>query len=276
VSTDHHNADNASPSSLTRQDRIERAAQELAVRHTAQRQGPTLSADGAPADLDEALAVQQRVMSLLDARTGGWKCALPASGNIILAPIYHHRISNAASVNDCASPAHDGNVEIEPEIAYMIGMDLPPRATPYTTQEIVQAIASTHIVFELIGSRYHDRSKEPFANKLADCLANHGLFIGPAIDPALAQDPSLATIALTLRDGHAELGNWNGKHPDGHPLQPLLWLANHLAANGSGLKQGEIVTTGSYHGVIRVPVDTVVSMQFGTLGKLDVTIRATT
>jgi 2-keto-4-pentenoate hydratase len=276
VSTDQHNADNAPNHSLTRQDRIERAAHELAARHTAKRQGPTLSADSAPADLDEALAIQQHVLRLLDAQTGGWKCSLPSSGNITLAPIYRRRITNAASANDCTSPARDGSVEIEPEIAYMIGADLPPRATPYATQEIVQAIASTHIVFELIASRYNDRSKEPFANKLADCLANHGLFIGPAIDPALAQDASLATIALTLRDDHAELGNWNGKHPDGHPLQPLLWLANHLAANGSGLKRGEIVTTGSYHGVIRVPVDTAVSMQFGSLGKLDVTIRPAT
>jgi len=257
---------------VTTNQRIERAAQELAARYTQRRHGGSLPADSSPTDCDDALAIQQRVQNLLGATTGGWKCSLPLQGQPVLAPIYTQRIAYAPAATLCKSPASNGIAEIEPEIAYVLGTDLPARATPYSAQEVLQAVASTHLAFELIGSRYTDRSKESFPGKLADRLANFGLFVGPAIDTDLNQGDTLAAFALTLNDANGELGTWNGKHPDGHPLTTLHWLANYLATHGSGLRRDDVVTTGSYHGVIEVPVDTALKMQFGPLGQLEVTV----
>lgn len=261
-------------SSSAPSDRIERAARELAARYSQGRKGGSLAADSSPADAAEALAIQQAVQSLLGTRTGGWKCSLPLSGQPVMAPIYSERIIHASVTTTCSTPVSQGEAEIEPEIAYVIGADLPPRATPYSPQEVLQAVASTHLAFELISSRYLDRKQESFPAKLADRLSNDGLFVGPAIDAGLNQGDTLAAFALTLRDANGELGNWNGKHPDGHPLTALHWLANYLAANGSGLQRGAVVTTGSYQGVIKVPAGTAVQMQFGRLGQLDVTVQA--
>jgi 2-keto-4-pentenoate hydratase len=260
--------------SNARNDRIERAAHELAARYRQGSKGGSLAADSSPADVSEALAIQQAVQTLLNAQTGGWKCSLPNAGQPVLAPIYRDRIVHAAQTTICRAPASQGEAEIEPEIAYVIGSDLPPRATPYSTQEVLQAVASTHLAFELIGSRYLDRKQESFIGKLADRLANDGLFVGPAIDGALNQGDTLAAFALSLRDANGELGNWSGKHPDGHPLTTLHWLVNYLAANGNGLQRGMVVTTGSYQGVIKVPANTAVHMQYGSLGQLDVTVQA--
>ena len=60
----------------------------------------------------------------------------------------------------------------------------------------------------------------------------------------------------------------DGKHPDGHPLRPLYWLANYLAQRGDPLRAGMIVTTGSYCGVVDVPLDVPLTVVYGDLGSL--------
>ena len=252
--------------------RIEAASAELASRYRQQVRGGALNPDQQPADIGEALQVQQRVRASLGAAVGGWKCSLPTPEKTILAPLYAERISFADKTARCQAPELNGMIEIEPEIAYLIGGDLPPRATPYSLQEVLGMVASTHLVFELIGSRYADRTAQPFPSMLADRLANHGLFVGPAIASGASEDTALGAFGLQLTTPQGVAGQWKGKHPDGHPWKPLHWLANFLAANGGGLKRGEMVTTGSYHGVILIPAGVPVEMQFGTLGKLGVTV----
>jgi hypothetical protein len=62
----------------------------------------------------------------------------------------------------------------------------------------------------------------------------------------------------------------DGSHPDGHPLRPLLWLANHLAAQGTGLSAGDVVTTGSYCGMLDVPLDTPLVVGFSDFARLSI------
>jgi 2-keto-4-pentenoate hydratase len=64
----------------------------------------------------------------------------------------------------------------------------------------------------------------------------------------------------------ARLSTHDGRHGDGHPLRPLVWLANFLAARGEGLRAGQVVTTGSYAGAIEVPLDELLTVTFGGLG----------
>ena len=64
-----------------------------------------------------------------------------------------------------------------------------------------------------------------------------------------------------------------GRHPDGHPLKPLVWLANHLAARGDGLRAGQVVTTGSYCGMVDVPLATPLAVAFGDMAKIEVEFR---
>jgi 2-keto-4-pentenoate hydratase len=59
-------------------------------------------------------------------------------------------------------------------------------------------------------------------------------------------------------------------HPNGHPLTPLVWLANFLSGRKETLKAGQIVTTGSYAGIVQVPIDTPLTVEFGGVGSLSV------
>ncbi|WP_447123304.1 2-keto-4-pentenoate hydratase [Glaciimonas sp. GG7] len=239
----------------------------VAIRHTGQ-PGPRLPENLRPKNNDDALQIQREVARLRGADIAGWKCASPVTDKIAVAPLLASDI--VTSGPHCTLAAIDGMVALEPEIAFVIGTDLPPRSTPYSPDEIKQAIAATHLAFELIATRYAEPGVVTFPEKLADNLSNGGLLVGPAI--RWENEKELAAIALTLNGPDGELGRWDGTHPDDNPLLPLYWLANFLAAHDSGLKRGQIVITGSYHGVIHVPQNDLLKMQYGALGTLDIEI----
>jgi len=107
-----------------------------------------------------------------------------------------------------------------------------------------------------------------FPEKLADGLTNQGLFVGPIVPGGLDQALETLPITIEVRDDppltHA------GRHPSGHPLAPLCWLANFLASSGEGLVAGQIITTGSYCGVLEAPVGAPLRITFDGLGALSV------
>jgi 2-keto-4-pentenoate hydratase len=105
---------------------------------------------------------------------------------------------------------------------------------------------------------------------MADCVQNQGLFVGPRLPSG--PDTPLASFPVTIRAVGRTLSMHDGRHGDGHPLRPLVWLANFLAGRGDPLRAGQVVTTGSYAGAIEVPLDTPLAVQFGDLGAIEVTL----
>ncbi|HEY4318019.1 MAG TPA: 2-keto-4-pentenoate hydratase [Herbaspirillum sp.] len=261
---------------LTNQ-QIDQAAQHFITRRRDAATGPALPPNCRPADIDDALRIQQRVLQLLGAQVGGWKCSVPPAGGAVLAPIPHDKIFRASP---CSMPLTDAPqlAAVEPEIAYVMAADLPPRATSYSPEDILQAVASTHLAFELIATRYAPGTPLELPDRLAESLSNYGLFLGPAIAAEQARENvdghALPAFRLTLSDAVNALGGWDGKHPDGHPLRALHWLVNFLSARNAGLRRGDVVTTGSYHGLIHLPSGVPLRMSFGTLGEIAVTMQA--
>ena len=250
----------------------EAAAQFLAAARRTGHPGSRLPEADRPADLESALAIQRRVRELLGHDVGGWKCSVPSAERPILAaPILAPTIVNSSP---CKVVATGATVKIEPEVAFVLGRDLSHRAHPYSHAEIREAIGETRLVLELIGSRYADPASATWAELMADCVQNQGLFIGPAI--AAAPDAGLEAIRVIVRGPGGTLLTHDGRHGDGHPLRPLYWLANFLAARNEGLRAGQIVTTGSYAGAIDVPLGQPLTVAFGNLGTIEVElVRAT-
>lgn len=243
----------------------------LAARRTGQ-SGPRLAEGCRPTDLEDALAIQRRVQELLGLSTGGWKCSLPTQERAIsCAAIFAPTIVRASPwrVIDQA-----GVARIEPEIAFVLGRDLPLRATPYSEAEVAAAITETRLVLELLGSRYADPAAVAFPELLADQVSNQGLFVGPILRDGLRRE--LGGMPIVVQTATATLHAREGRHPDGHPLRPLVWLANFAAARvgAGGLRAGAIVTTGSYAGALEVPLGTPLRVQFGNLGNIDVELAA--
>jgi 2-keto-4-pentenoate hydratase len=246
------------------------AAQVLA---TARRAGTTidrLPEALRPATPQDALAIQRRVTALLGVAVGGWKCSVPnAARPIVAAPIHAPDIT---STSPCAMPVHNGIARIEPEVAFVVGRDLPPRAHPYTDDEIRAAIREARLVLELVNARYADSAAVTYPELLADDVANHGLFLGPAIGNG--SDPALASFMVRVESDTGVILEREGRHPDRHPLLPFLWLANFLATHEGGLRAGQIVTTGSYVGLVEVPSGRPLTIRFGGFGSLALTLVA--
>jgi 2-keto-4-pentenoate hydratase len=244
----------------------EAAARFLVAARRSRRPGERLPESCRPPDVESALAIQRRVGALLGQTIGGWKCSVPSAERpVAAAPIY---APNIIATSPCPILPIDGHARIEPEVAFIIGRDLPRRETPYSEADVRAAIRAPHLVLELIGPRYADPAAASYPELLADGIANQGLFVGPAVPGALAQP--LAALAITVDAPDRRLYAAQGKHPDGHPLKPLVWLANYLAQRGEGLTAGQIVTTGSYCGVVDVPLETPLIVRYGELGALPV------
>jgi 2-keto-4-pentenoate hydratase len=261
------------------------AAELLVDRRIHGTQGEPLPEHCRPVDMEQALAIQAAVThlwcSLKDDSIGGWKCLLPVlhdnqEDKLILGPIYTRTIDSVPPValwpKKDAGPKGD-LARIEPELAFFFGQDLPPRDEPYTPAEVDAAISRTHMALELINSRFADTGSIGFYESLADGLVNQGLFIGPQIDSKLATKAS--EIAISVSHG-GETTQHAGKHPNGNPRAGIYWLAEFLRSRGQGIVAGQAVITGSYAGVLEVPLGRDITIDYAGLGQMQVSFTART
>jgi 2-keto-4-pentenoate hydratase len=253
---------------------IKSAAQYLAELRNTGRFGARIPEPFRPATIEDALKIQERIARNLGDPIGGYKCSVPAGERAaVVAPIFAPTIRSAMPFPvRPASPTATDVARIEPEVGFVIGRSLPPRDKPYDEAEVRAAIAETRLLLEILGSRYTDHTQLPFIEQLADCISNQGLFVGPLVKRGL--DAPLERFAFRIEAGDSDgashvIVEKAGQHPDGHPVRPLVWLANFLASRGGGLQAGQTVTTGSYAGAIDVPLDTPLTMTFGELGTID-------
>jgi len=238
-------------------------------------QGDRLPESCRPVDIEQALAIQAAVTDrwceLMDDSVGAWKCLLPTVDKTIVGPIYTRTIDSVAPVSLWPKPGTSDTARIEPELAFFFGKDLPPRKDPYTAAEVDAAISRTHLALELINSRYAVPGDCTFPEMLADGLVNQGLFIGPEVDSVLAQNTTEFTLNMQYNDQSC---THHAKHPNIHPRAPLYWLVEFLRSRGQGIVAGQAVITGSFAGVLEVPMNTDISLEYGNLGKYEVSFRA--
>jgi 2-keto-4-pentenoate hydratase len=224
-----------------------------------------------PANLDDGFAIQQEVSRQLGRQIGAWKCALPQPGKIIAAPIYDAEIHRGDVCRMSGSPGVA--VRAEPELACLLNRDLPARREVYGEAEVLDALGATHLALELLGCRYAHPETLTFPELLADGLFNAGLVIGPRVNSVAGA--TLADLPVELDISLASVGQeavtFAGRHPDRSALAPIVWLTNFLRVRGLGLHAGQAVITGSYAGVLDLPIGCELRVGFGNLGTLPIT-----
>lgn len=160
----------------------------------------------------------------------------------------------------------------EAEFAFRMGTALPPRATPYTVDEVLHAVATLHPAIELPDSRYDDVTKVGAAQLIADNACADYFVLGDAAPASwreldLVQHRVLGTVAGKVeREGI-------GANVLGDPRVALAWLANELSSIGVTLDAGRVVTTGTCLVPLPVAAGDQVRMDFGVLGTVDVRLR---
>jgi 2-keto-4-pentenoate hydratase len=156
----------------------------------------------------------------------------------------------------------------EPEFAFRMAKDLPPRSEPYTVQQVLDAVGTLHPAIEIPDSRFSDFISAGAAQIIADNACAHLFVLGP---PTSANWRALDLVEqrpiITLREkqfiGH-------GKNVLGDPRIALTWLANELRQLGVTLRAGQIVTTGTCHPPLPIQSGDLFAVDFGVLGKVSV------
>jgi 2-keto-4-pentenoate hydratase len=248
-------------------DRVERAAALLVEASATGQPIADFPADCKPRSASEAYDVQDAVVR----RRGpiaAWKVGAPSpGGEVSFAPIF------TLLASPISIPAAGLRLfGVEAEIAFRLSRDLPPRATPYSRDEVVAAIAGVHPVIELLESRFVDRDRVDAAARLADNLTNFALVYGPAIAgwPALDFDPARPPVELRMNG--ARLAETTG-NAAGDPLALVIALANDGARRHRGLRAGTMVTTGSLTVMSYARPDATIVADFGRLGEVRVVFQ---
>ena len=110
---------------------------------------------------------------------GGWKIGAPSlEATPSFAPMPAEWIAPSGSL--LGGPRHYRGLEAE--IAFLVGEDLPPRATPYTRAEVLAAMASCHPVIEVLETAIADPNAADPKTPLADLQRNGGFIYGAAFD----------------------------------------------------------------------------------------------
>src|SRR5690606_6700324 len=68
---------------------------------------------------------------------------------------------------------------MEGEFAFRLGSDLPPRAQPYSREEVAAAVAAVHPTIEIVNTRYDDWLKVGAPSLVADNGAHGAFVLGP-------------------------------------------------------------------------------------------------
>jgi len=196
----------------------------------------------------------------------GWKVGAKGPGMpITCAPMPAQCVF--AAPHHCADLRLVGRRGIEVEIALRMQHDLPPRAAPYTEQEVVAAVGAVHPAIEIVASRYTDY---PMANPLAglaDSLSNGAFIYGPGRGDLGRIDQRVQLAELHFDD--REVVRCVGGNPVGDIWPLVTWLANHLAERCGGLKAGQFVTTGSCTGMLAAAAGSHVRAALADLGAVE-------
>lgn len=246
---------------------IERAAHYLRGLQSARQCGARLQPELRPHTCAEGWQIQQRVSALRTSPVHGWKCGLPQEGRFTVAAL-HAALPSGSRLRAPAGP--DGLPRIEPEFAFTLAQDLPPRSMPYETAEVQAAIGSIHLAVEVLGCRYQAAPDAAFPELLADSLWHQTLLLGPPLTH-LEAEPTF-TLGIKV-PGQTERA-LAARHPDGDPRLPLYWLVEFLRQQGLGLLAGQAVITGSLAGAVPLLFGRQATLSYGTLGELSLTIDA--
>ena len=202
-----------------------------------------------PGDLDEAYAIRQAFEAIESAggrgAVAGFKIGLttpimqklcgvdePCYGAIFASEVHHGR-AELATGNYC-------RLGIETEIAVQLGEDLPHG---HDRDRVAGAVESCMAAIELLEDLRHDYKRLSAAAMVAGNVWNAGIVVAAPVTDWRRLDLAQLTARLTING--REIGTGKGGDVMGNPLNALAWLADKRAAQGTALKRGTVVMTGS-------------------------------
>ncbi|HEY0182572.1 MAG TPA: fumarylacetoacetate hydrolase family protein [Rhodopila sp.] len=217
-----------------------------------------------PRTVADAHAIQDAVTVRLGERVFAFKGSAPGrnAAEAVRAPIYATACFPSPAQVPAATVPQCG---IEGEVAFRFRRDLPPRATPYSRQEVVDAIDACAAI-ELVTSRFADPDSTTFLEKLADCSSNGGFVFAPVVEDWHRLDFTSLKVKLEI-NGETVL-----EQAGGHPTGDLLNIVTsfvELMRTSTGVPAGQFITCGSYTGLRYLDPGDRCAVTFDGLGRVE-------
>lgn len=247
------------------------AAVEHLLRARARREpGPPVTEAVGPLELEDAYVVQQALQAALEARgerVVGWKVAFTSAavqagygmrepaGAFLLA-------SGVVGAGATLSMERFVAPGVEVEMAFLLRAPLAgPGVTPASALLAVEGVLPA---LEIVDFRYAGSPRG--VDLVADGVLAAAVVLGRPLTPAAGLDLALEGVVYEL-DGRLA-ATAAGAEVLGNPLHALAWLANHLGAQGRGLRAGDVVLTGSISKILRVTAGQTVRASFTRIGSV--------
>jgi 2-oxo-3-hexenedioate decarboxylase len=157
------------------------------------------------------------------------------------------------------------HVRAEPEIAFLVGREIPSPAT------VTGVLAATDAVFgaiELIDSRY-----DGFRFRLPDVIADNAssaAFVAGSVARRPQELGDLRLLGVVLRKNGAVVATAAGAAALGHPAASVAWLVDRLAERGETLAPGSVVLSGGLTDAVPLEPGSVVTAEVEELGTVEV------
>jgi 2-keto-4-pentenoate hydratase len=230
--------------------------------------------DCRPLTREDGYAIQSRLEQRSTRPLVGWKIAATSkAGQAHIAvdgPLAGRLLAERVFESGSVLPFGCNRMRVaEAEFAFRMAVDVPPRRTPYSVDEVLDGVAALHSAIEIPDSRYADFTVVGAAQLIADNACAHEFVLGPpspdtwrAVDLA-AHRVSGAVAQKLEREGM-------GANVLGDPREALTWLVNELSMLGLTLRAGQVVTTGTCLVPLPLAPGDRVTCDFGVLGSVSV------
>jgi 2-oxo-3-hexenedioate decarboxylase len=225
-----------------------------------------IDALGVP-DLPTAYGVQ-RALREAAGPLSGWKLGVTSRAKQVQvgvsAPVFGF-LAGANSL-DPGEPLDTSTLiqpRCEPEIVFVLGRDI---AGPHVTAtDVLAATSGVAVGIEVLDSRYRDY-KFSMADVVADNTSAGRFVVGTPV-PAAGID--LRLVGVVLEKNGQVVATASGAASLGHPASAVAWMVREMAADGEGLRAGQIVLSGGLTVAVPVGPGDVVVASIDRLGTLE-------
>jgi 2-keto-4-pentenoate hydratase len=226
-----------------------------------------LSADVPELDLAGGYAVQ-RVLREAAGPLAGWKLGVTSRAKQaqvgVSSPVFGFLAAAAAldlgeplDTSTCIQP------RCEPEIVFVMGRDL---AGPHVTAtDVLAATSGVAVGIEVLDSRYRDY-RFTMADVVADNTSAGRFLVGTPV-PAAGID--LRLVGVVLEKNGEVVATASGAASLGHPAAAVAWMVRTMAADGEGLRAGDVVLSGGLTAAVPVGPGDVVVASIDRLGTVE-------
>jgi 2-keto-4-pentenoate hydratase len=229
-----------------------------------------------PLSRAQGYAAQAKLPQVSGRQVLGWKIAATSAAGQqhinVDGPLAGRILSGQTFAPDAVIPAFGNRMRVaEPEMAFVMGRDLPAREAEYGMEEVLAAVRSLNPALEMPDSRFATFTAAGAAQLLADNACAHQFILGQAApegwrDIDLGKHPVHGHVKH--RDGTFFNREGSGAAVLGDPRKALVWLVNELSSMGITLQAGQFVTTGTCMQPLELAEGDVVVADYGVLGQI--------